>query len=236
MPLISSIVLMVYAPTIIQTLGLNDGGPIVAVVLSSAIPTYLIGSMFYPTNRPDPSPEESIRFTRKNDLYRAGVIATYGRLYGTPFNIMFYIMDVVFSFMVDNVIGERPVGTKQRRSEFLVALLWVIGSQVVQVFVPIGTPGVGLFIGMVDRTLWRTAYIALVDDVIGVLTRPNLRRLRGKATLVLVQAFVVFSIEYLVLTWGKVLAKAQDAKSMREDMMKLWELEGTSPARQALHV
>jgi hypothetical protein len=231
MPLISSVVLLVYVPTIIQTLGLKDGGSVVAVVLSSAIPTYLIGSLFYPTNLPDPSPIESIRFTRKNDLYRAGVIATYGRLYGTPFNVMFYIRDVVCSFVADNVIGERPVGTKQRRSEFLVALLWVIGSQVVQVFVPIGTSGVGLFLGMMDRTLWRTTYIALVDDVIGVLTRPNLRRLRGKATLVLVQAFVIFMIESVLLTWGKALAK-----SLEEDMMKLWKLEGTSSARQALHV
>jgi hypothetical protein len=225
-PLITNIFLLIFTPAIGQALGLQNGGQTFAFVAFSAIPTYLIGSLFYPTNRPDPTPDESIRFTRKNDLYRAAVIATYGRLYGTSFNIMFVITDVMFSFVPDNFIGERPVGTEKRRSEFLVALLWVIGSQVVQVLIPISTPVIGLLIGMADRTLWRTAYVALVDDVAGVLTRPNIRTLRGKATLVLVQACVILSISYMVLSWIK---RVDDAK--KAEMNSLFALTGTSPAR-----
>jgi hypothetical protein len=232
MPLIANIFIYIFTPVIAEALGFDSGVQTMAFVASTTIPTYLIGSMFYPTNRPDPTLDESIRFTRRNDLYRAGVIATYGRLYGTPFNIVFYIADVICSFGADNFIGERPVGTKQRRSEFLVALLWVVGSQVFQVVIPIDTPVVGILIGMADRTLWRTAYVALVDDVVGVLSRPNVRTLKGKVTLILVQTFVNLSIAYLVFSWVRRLLEAKQAAEMND----VWALTGTSPARPQFRV
>jgi hypothetical protein len=232
-PLVTHIFLLIFTRAISQALGLENGVQTFAFVAFSAIPTYLIGSLIYPTNRPDPTPDESIRFTRKNDFYRTAVIATYGRIFGTPFNIMFVIADVIISFGADNFIGERPAGTEQRRSEFLVALLWVVGSQVVQIFIPISTPVVGLLIGMADRTLWRTAYVALVDDVVGVLTRPNLRTLKGKVEVVLVQSFVILSISYMVLSW---LRRQSEAAKAASEMNDLLALTGTSPVRPQFRV
>jgi hypothetical protein len=232
MPLIANIFIYIFTPFIAEALGFDSSVQTMAFVASTTIPTYLIGSLFYPTNRPDPTPDESIRFTRKNDLYRAGVIATYGRLYGTPFNTVFCIADVICSFGADTFIGERPVGTKQRRSEFLVALLWVVGSQVFQVVIPVDTPVVGILIGMADRTLWRTAYVALVDDVVGLLSRPNVRTLKGKVTLLLVQTFVNLSIAYLVFSWLRRLLEAKQAAEMND----LFALTGTSPARPQFRV
>lgn len=211
LPLIVSPVLVFNAPAISQRLGLSayDGGNTLGLVAFSAFPTYLLGSTVYPANRPQPTPEQSIRFTRKNDIYRVLVLLTYGRLFGTPFNVLFFIADLLFSFGADRIIGERPVGTPQRRSEFFVAALWVAGSWFVgSVFPPSTTIGFG--VAMVDRTLWRTMYIALVDDVIGVLTQPNVSTWQGKFTLVAVQAFTIVSLNYLVLSWIRRLAAAAE--------------------------
>lgn len=57
-----------------------------------------------------------------------------------------------------------------------------------------------LIAGAADRTIWRTAYVALVDDVIGVLARPDVKTLRGKAVLVSVQAFTITSLMYVALS------------------------------------
>jgi hypothetical protein len=171
-----------------------------------------------PRTHPDPTPEQAIRFTRKNHLYRAGVLATYGRIYGTPFNVIFYISDVLLSLAADSIIGERPVGTKQRRSEFLTVLLWVFGSNIVQMLViPIDTSGLGLVVGMVDRTLWRAVYVVLVDDVVGVLTRPHIRTLTGKATLVLVQTIMILWMVYVVSAG----LKKHYENGVQEEMMEL---------------
>jgi len=53
----------------------------------------------------------------------------------------------------------------------------------------------------IDRTLWRAGWLALVDDVVAVLSRPDVRTLRGKVTLVLVQAFTITGIVWFVLAW-----------------------------------
>ncbi|KAF1947333.1 hypothetical protein EJ02DRAFT_449909 [Clathrospora elynae] len=203
LPLITIVFHIFCTPTIARFLGFteDEGWKPMLLVAFSAIPTYLLGSLVYPANRPDPSPEERIRFTRKNYLYRAAVIFTYGRLYGTPFNIIFYTMDLVCSFAADVVIGERLVGAPQRQSEFLVALLWVAGSAVLQRLIPISNSGIGVLVGAADRTLWRTAYVALVDDVVGVLTRPDVRTLTGKGTLILLQTFTIMSFVILFFAW-----------------------------------
>jgi hypothetical protein len=169
------------------------------LVALSAIPTYLVASFLYPTNLPTPSHEESIRFTRKHDFYRAVVIASYGRLYGTPFNLQYIIADVVCSYAMGVVIGERPAGARQRRSDFFVALLWLVGSGILCRTVP-SSMGILLFLtGAFDRTVWRAAYVALVDDIVGVLSRPNVQTLSGKITLVLLQSITITSLVYFAL-------------------------------------
>ena len=192
----------------------NSGNRMILRVISAAIPTDLISSVVYPIHRPEPTPGQSVRFTRKNTIYRVGVLATYGRLYGTRFNILFFLADVALSFGADHLVGERPAGAEQRPSEFLVALLWVLGSQIVSLVIPYNTPVIGFVIGAIDRTLWRTAYVALMDDVIGVLTRPHVDW--GKATLILVQTFTMVTIVNLLVARRKRMheerIKAQVAK------------------------
>ena len=58
---------------------------------------------------------------------------------------------------------------------------------------------------MVERSIWRETYIALVDDLVGVLGRPNLSTWQGKLRLVLVQAFVIMFSCYLLLSWRRDL-------------------------------
>ena len=55
---------------------------------------------------------------------------------------------------------------------------------------------------MVDRTLFRTAYVALVDDVLGVLTQPNVRTFKGKITLIATQAFLICAIGLVFVAWA----------------------------------
>lgn len=209
--MIVAFILVFHGEDIAQRLGFSqfDRGNTLPIILASAIPTYLLGSIVYPPNRPNATPEQSIRFTRKNAMNRALVLLTYGRLFGTSFDPIFYGVDVLCSFAVDSIIGERPAGAPQRRSEFFVALLWVTGSWIFHQIIPFSTPVIGLFIGAADRTLWRTGYIALVDDVVGVLARPNIRSLRGKVTLVLIQAFTITSLNYVARSFVRryVLAK-----------------------------
>lgn len=56
---------------------------------------------------------------------------------------------------------------------------------------------------MGDRAIWRAAYLALVDDVIGLLAYPNVRTVRGRVTLVLAQAFTITSLVWFGLSWIK---------------------------------
>jgi hypothetical protein len=188
-----------------------DGAFLVAL---SAIPTYFVASFLYPTNLPTPSHEESIRFTRKHDFYRAVVIASYGRLYGTPFNLQFVIIDVMCSYAMGAVIGERPAGARQRRSEFFVALLWLVGSGILCMVIP---PSMGTLMslaGAFDRTVWRAAYVGLVDDIVGVLSRPNVQTFSGKITLVLLQSFTITSLVYFALALAnRMVLAGNDAMS-----------------------
>ncbi|KAH7078632.1 hypothetical protein BKA63DRAFT_531481 [Paraphoma chrysanthemicola] len=172
MPLITAFLIFINGP-IVTRLTNDDPRDTVWITAASALPTYFVASQLYPANRPDATPEEAVRFTRKNDAYRALVLATYGRLFGTPFNYQFLIGDFILSYVMGMAIGERPVGTRQRRSEFLVALLWVAGSWVVGSLVPPSMPTLSFLVGTFDRTIWRAAYLALVDDIVGLLSRPD---------------------------------------------------------------
>lgn len=218
MPLITTALIFTNGHIVAQLVNPESDRPLNALLFTSlsAIPTYLVASYIYPANRPDPTLEEAVRFTRKHDAYRALVLATYGRLYGTPFNLQFLIADFMLSYVMGAAIGERPAGTQQRRSEFFVASLWVAGSWVVTTLVPPSMPTLYFWLLAVDRTVWRTAYLALVDDIIKVLVRPNVRTLKGKLTLVLVQSFTITSLVHIALSWIRrwSVAQAQTAQTM----------------------
>lgn len=179
-------------------------------IFLSAIPTNWLGSFFYPTDRAEPTPEQAVRFSRKKDIYRAAILFTYRWLYGTPFNIQFFFADFMMSYGVGALIGERPAGTRQRRSEFGVALLWVAGSAVLMQFAP---PMLSFWITVADRAIWRSAYIALVDDVVGVLAKPNMKTWKGKVTLVLTQACTIVFLCWLLLSWRRDMMVAEEASN-----------------------
>jgi hypothetical protein len=202
MPLITTLLISINGPVNKHFSDPNrdDSADMMLLVAASAIPTYYIASQIYPANRPDPTFEERVRFSREHEANRALVLATYGRWFGTPFNLQFLFMDFICSYGIGALIGERPVGARQRKSEFLIALLWVAGSAVFQMLIPPGMPMLTFLAVAFDRTVYRAAYVALVDDIIGVLARPNIRSLRGKITLVLVQAFTITSLVYFALS------------------------------------
>lgn len=167
-----------------------------------AILTNWVATFFYPTDRAEPTSEQTIRFSRKKDVYRAAILFTYRWIFGTPFDLQFFIADLTMSYGLGSVIGERPAGTKQRRSEFGVHLLWVAGNAVLVHFAP---SMLTYWVNVVDRVLWRAAYIALVDDVIGVLARPNVKTWKGKLVLVLTQAFTIAYLSWQLLSWKRQL-------------------------------
>jgi hypothetical protein len=209
MPLITILLLMSNSGRVTNLTNPNKDHPIYPMILTmfSAIPTYLASSTLYPANPPRPTPAQAIRFTRKHDAYRALVLAAYGRLYGTPFNMRFLIADFMLSYAVGEAIGERPAGTPQRRSEFLVALVWVLASFMLETFVPVfmvlfGVPGledVVYWLVIADRTIWRAAWLALVDDVVGSLVWPDVRRFRGRVGVVVAQSVMITGIVFIVL-------------------------------------
>ena len=188
-PFLTSALLVLFVPNPLQS---------VLFIAICAIPTYLIGSFVYPTNRPAPPPDQLIRFTRRSALYRICVLFTYGRLYGTPFKLGFFIADVLLNYAAGAVIGERTAGAPQRTSEFLVHALWTVMSGLLLAFV---IPSSGMLFTLavtVDRTLWRAMYLALVDDLVGILMYPNLQTKKGKAMVMLVQAVLITAVVLLV--------------------------------------
>jgi hypothetical protein len=114
----------------------------------------------------------------------------------------------VCSYAMEAVISERPAGARQRRSEFFVALLWLAGSGILCWVIP-SSMGILLSLaGAFDRTVWRAAYVALVDDIVGVLSRPNVRTFSGRITLVLLQSFTITSLVYFALTLARRMVLA----------------------------
>ncbi|CAJ2509513.1 Uu.00g145390.m01.CDS01 [Anthostomella pinea] len=163
-------------------------------ILLAGIPTYFLGSFVYPSNRPAPSPAQLVRFTRKGHLYRAGVLFTYGRILGSPFNPLFFVGDLALNYGAGYVIGERGVGEPQRRSEFAVHALWALGSGIAMNSVPPRWGMLRNLVGTVDRTLWRAAWLALFDDIVGILAYPDLETRKGKAVVVCVQGAVILVV------------------------------------------
>jgi hypothetical protein len=190
MPLLTAI-LIILNPRLIPYMHSNTPQMNIVFTFGSAIPTFWAASKIYPANAPPPTPQQAIRFTRKNDAYRALVLFMYGRFFGTPFNLQFLIADFFLSYMVGYAIGENPVGTPQRRSEFAVAVCWIAASHVLKtLFAPLGA-SVAFWLLVADRAIWRAAYLALVDDVIGVLVWPDFRTFWGRVRVVAVQGVVI---------------------------------------------
>ncbi|KAJ4356970.1 hypothetical protein N0V95_002913 [Ascochyta clinopodiicola] len=169
-------------------------------VFLSAIPANWLASFFYPTDRAEPTPEQAIRFSRKNNIYRAAILVVYRWMFGRSFDLQMLTADFFMSHVIGPVIGERPAGTKQRRSEFAVALLWMAGSGLLMQY---GPSALSFWIIVADRTVWRAVFMAFVDDVVGVLSRPNLKTWKGKVTLVLTQAFTITFITWMLLSWSR---------------------------------
>lgn len=195
-----------YFPFITVALFMTFGSPVdtipatVLCIILSAIPTNWLASFFYPPDRPEPTPQQAIRFSRKSDIYRAAILFTYRWLYGTPFNLQFFIADFLTGYLISVAIAERPAGTKQRRSEFIVHATLVLINAALMYIVP---SGLGFVLMFLDRMIWRAAYIALVDDVIGVLARPNVKTWQGKVVLVLTQAFTILFTCWMLLRWKR---------------------------------
>lgn len=184
----------------------TTGANIIFVILS-AIPTNWFASLFYPTDRPEPTPLQAVRFSRRSDIFRAAMLFTYDWLQGTPFDFQFFLTDFSLNYIIGSVIGERVVGTKQRRSEFGVHLLWTLGIGILSYLSP---SFLSYFMAVAERLVWRATYIALIDDLMGVLTRPDLKTWKGKVRLVLVQAFVIFISCFVLLRWRRAMIVAYE--------------------------
>lgn len=178
-------------------------------VILSAIPTNWLACFFYPADRPEPTAEEAIRFSRKSDIYRAAILYTYRWLFGRPFDLSFFIIDFLMTYPFGSLVGERPAGVKQRRSEFGVHLLWAAGSLALVFLAP---SFLSFGVNLADRVIWRVTYIALVDDIVGILARPNLKTWKGRVRLVLTQAFVILFACWMLLRWKRdaILAYQND--------------------------
>lgn len=181
LPILTSIVLILFVPNPFAHR---------ALLLASALPTYFLASLVYqPRLRP------AVRFTRRSHLHRAAVLFTYGRLLGTPFRLENYIIDVVASYGIGYFL-DRPEGKPPRWSEFLVHALWTGASTVLfGLFPPLSLPWV--IMGAIDRTMYRAAYLALVDDLVRFLgyPYPTIASKRGRAIVLGPQAaFIAVSI------------------------------------------
>lgn len=208
-----------YLPFVTVGLFMTLGSPfettqanILCVVLS-AIPTNWLASFFYPADRPEPTPRQAIRFSRKSDIYRAAILFTYRWLFGTPFNLEFFLIDFATGYLISAAIAERPAGTQQRRSEFIVHLT-LVAINAALIFV--APPFMSHMLMLIDRLIWRAAYIALVDDIVGVLARPNLKTWKGKLVLVLTQAFTIVFTSWMLLRWKRDLVLSyQDSENFQ---------------------
>jgi hypothetical protein len=93
--MITSVFAVSFSPAIAQAIVIESDTNCLPPEIFFAIPTYLVASLFYPMNRVEPIPEQSFRFPRRHNLYLARVIATYGRLFDTPYNAIRYMKDVL---------------------------------------------------------------------------------------------------------------------------------------------
>ncbi|KAF1965075.1 hypothetical protein BU23DRAFT_561407 [Bimuria novae-zelandiae CBS 107.79] len=156
------------------------------LLLASALPTYFLASLVH---HPRPRPPE--RFTRRSDLHRAAVLFAYGRLLGTPFGLLNYLLDLLASYGVGAVL-DRPEGAPPRRSEFLVHVLATAASTVVFGMIPPSWETAWTIMGSVDRVMYRSAWMALVDDVVKVLAYSDLSTKKVKVGVVGLQALIIF--------------------------------------------
>jgi hypothetical protein len=65
--------------------------------------------------------------------------------------------------------------------------------------------------------MWRTACITLLDDIIDVLAKPNLKAWKGKVTLVLTQAFTITFTCWMLLRWNRNLIMAHQLSAYQDN-------------------
>ncbi|KAI8943109.1 hypothetical protein NX059_001139 [Plenodomus lindquistii] len=87
-----------------------NGGTTLPIISYFAIPTSLIGSTVYPSNRPEPAPKQSIpspNARRTDAACRVIVLFKHGLLLGTPLNLVFFVVDAWCDFAGNTSIGKR---------------------------------------------------------------------------------------------------------------------------------
>lgn len=186
-PVATILLLVTYLPDPIQV------GPL---VLFSVVPAHFVASQIYPSNHPPPTPEENVVFTRRHWGYRAAVLFTYGRLYGTPFRLANFIPDIFLDELLRSyLIPDRGADEPQRRSEFLIAALWTTVTLFLSSLIPATSGLLWTLVMSADRIMWRASYMGLVDDLVKVLGYPNFRTWKGRSLVILVQfTFIYLSV------------------------------------------
>jgi hypothetical protein len=61
-------------------------------------------------------------------------------------------------------------------------------------------PGLKHGLWAADNAIWHAAWLALVDDILGVLAKPDVRTFRGKLVCVIMQGFVINGLVFFALT------------------------------------
>jgi len=146
-----------YAPLITMTHSciLHSGSPTdpsaesaeqtVLLTASTAIPTLFLASLFYPTDRPESTPEESIRFMRKHDAYRAGMIATYGRIYDT------FKAVLIVSLLIDSPKNVPRISTSKVPCTLL-CHFGFLEARWYHSLLPVNISVIGLLVGAVNES------------------------------------------------------------------------------------
>lgn len=176
------------------------------LLLASAIPTHFLASLVH-QSRPRPSE----RFTHHSDLRRALVLFAYGRLLGTPFNLMNYVKDLFAIYGISAVL-DRAEGEPPRKSEFFAHALIACATTLLFGFTPPSWETTWVIMGSVDRVMYRAAWLALVDDVVKVLAYPNLGTKKERVVVLLVQAIMiaisVLWTYFMVVVGGRKMVEA----------------------------
>lgn len=166
------------------------------LLLASALPTYFLASLVH-----QPRPRPIVRFTRSSDVIRAAVLFAYGRLMGTPFNLVNYILDLLSEYGLGAAL-DRPEGMPRKWSDFLVYALATGVSGIVFDMIPRNWGLAWTIVGALDRTLWRASWMALVDDVVKVLGYPRTEQKRGKVLVMGVQGVLIaVSVMWVYFVW-----------------------------------
>ncbi|PVI00897.1 hypothetical protein DM02DRAFT_655027 [Periconia macrospinosa] len=191
LPFVSSFLFVLLSPYPQQ---LFPGSP----TFVTAILTNVVASIIYPPNQPPPTPEQTIPFTQRRLIYRAAVAFTFNSAFPSPHSLNFFTVFLLDIFVVSRyLVPDRNVNQPQRRSEFLAAAKWALVTEILARLFPQSSSGwLHYLVYTAEWILLRKAYMGLVDDMINVLSYPNMSTWRGRILVPLLQCVLV----WLVLT------------------------------------